>query len=103
MKASIHNGFLTVKGIPSRDESRRRGWVAERVIPNRINFFIGMVFLLIAIIWVSYQSSYEPALPTLILDGADRIVAVRFHGKLDKSPTEIRKWIGNSQCPREYQ
>jgi hypothetical protein len=79
-----------------RGERRLRDDVKATVL-------VFVAFASIIILTSTILKSNDDNLPTLILDGADRIVAVRtVDGKVTDDTTEIRKWIGNSSCPREY-
>ena len=77
----------------------------ERRVKNDVivTVFATVVFALVIILASTKLKFNDDNLPTLLLDGADRIVAVRtVDGKVTEKTTEIQKWIGNSRCPREY-
>ena len=93
--------FMSVKGIRAQPEDFRTSLPAR--FRERRAAIIATIVLLLIVVLVALVLRPRDDLPTLVLNGADQIVAVRFHGKLDKSTAEIRKWIGDSRCPIEYQ
>lgn len=104
MSAVKMNGFVSVVGIHDRRESERLQMVAKRTIPEKMNKIVLIVvgFILLAgFIVFAVKVINAPKVPVLIVDGAERVQAVRLpDGKVLKG-VEVAPYIGKN-LPMEY-
>ena len=96
---------LSVQGLASNvRETRQRVFWAQnpRIKENRRMTVVIIILMVMGLIIAFAVRDSEPE-PVLILDGMDRIMAVRLPDGKVLRDLEVTPYIGRSDLPREYQ